>query len=119
MKNKSGLGDIIENITEKTGIKAAVEFLEEKFDFDCGCEERKQKLNMLFPYKTECLTEDEYNYLKSYDFNKQTLSNLDQQNLLRIFNRVFNQNNQMTSCSACWNSIINNLRKLFNEYEHN
>ena len=56
-----GLGDTIEQITEATGIKKLVKFIAGD---DCGCKERKEKLNALFPYhKPECLTEDEYNYL--------------------------------------------------------
>ena len=38
-----GLGDTVEKITKATGIKSVVG--------DCkGCEERKQRLNKLFPY---------------------------------------------------------------------
>ena len=61
-KNKSeGLGDTIEKITEATGIKKAVKFLAGE---DCGCDERKDKLNKLFSYnKMECLTEEEYLFL--------------------------------------------------------
>ncbi len=53
-----GLGDTIEKITTATGIKAAVKAVAGD---DCGCEERKEKLNKLFPYKREpeCLTEQE------------------------------------------------------------
>jgi hypothetical protein len=62
-RKAQGLGDTIEQITEATGIKKLVEFIAGE---DCGCEERKQKLNEWFPYrKPECLTEDEYNWLKN------------------------------------------------------
>lgn len=46
-----GLGDIIEAVTEKTGIKAAVEYAERKGNFDCGCNRRKKRLNRAFPRK--------------------------------------------------------------------
>jgi hypothetical protein len=60
-RKAQGLGDTIEQITEATGIKKLVEFIAGE---DCGCEDRKQKLNEWFPYrKPECLTEDEYNWL--------------------------------------------------------
>ena len=42
------LGDTIEKITEATGIKAVVEKASEITGKDCGCEERKEKLNKLF-----------------------------------------------------------------------
>ena len=45
-RKPKGLGDVIENITEATGIKKVVEtFTEGK---DCGCDKRKEKLNKLF-----------------------------------------------------------------------
>ncbi len=41
-RKATGLGDTIEQITEATGIKKLVEFVAGE---DCGCEERKKKLN--------------------------------------------------------------------------
>jgi len=40
-----GLGDTIEKITMATGIKKVVETIAHSVDADCGCEERKKKLN--------------------------------------------------------------------------
>ena len=58
----SGLGDVVEKITTATGIKKAVKFLANE---DCGCDERKEKLNKLFPrQKPECFTEQEYDLVK-------------------------------------------------------
>jgi hypothetical protein len=47
-KRSKGLGDTIERITETTGIKKMVKKV---VGDDCGCKERKEKLNKLFPYK--------------------------------------------------------------------
>jgi len=50
-KNKSkGLGDSIEKITKATGIKKVVETVNKVVGKDCGCAERKDTLNRLFPY---------------------------------------------------------------------
>ena len=50
-KNKSkGLGDTIEKITKATGIKKVVETVSKAVGKDCGCAERKETLNELFPY---------------------------------------------------------------------
>ena len=46
MKSK-GLGDTIEKITTVTGIKKIVKAL----SWDCGCDERIETLNKMFPYK--------------------------------------------------------------------
>lgn len=42
------LGDAIEKVTTVTGIKAVVEKISEKTGKDCGCADRKEKLNNLF-----------------------------------------------------------------------
>ena len=50
-KQKSkGLGDSIEKITKATGIKKVVETVAKVVDKDCGCDDRKDVLNRLFPY---------------------------------------------------------------------
>lgn len=45
-----GLGDLVEVITEKTGIKKAVEKVTGK---DCGCGKRRDRLNKLLPFRGE------------------------------------------------------------------
>ena len=46
-----GLGDSIEKFTKATGIKTFVDKVSDGFNIPCGCEERKEKLNEVFPYK--------------------------------------------------------------------
>ena len=111
----TGLGDSIEKITEATGIKAAVKFIAGE---DCGCDKRKEKLNELFNYnKPECLTEDEYNYLvDEMRVSKNTINQTTQLKMLKVYNRVFHQNKQATSCGPCFKEVYDSLRKLINEY---
>jgi len=117
MKN-NGLGDSIEIITTKTGIKSVVEYLEKKLDFDCGCDERKEKLNKMFPYqKIECLTEDEYNFLNGFNFYSNVLEPSEQKKLIVIYNRVFNARQNATSCVSCWRNIIEKLKNVYEEYK--
>ena len=58
-RKPKGLGDTIEAITEVTGIKTVVELFSKATGIDCGCEERKEKLNNLIPYRrnVNCLKE--------------------------------------------------------------
>jgi len=44
MEETKGIGTIIDKITTLTGIKKLVKFI---FGEDCGCEERKNKLNKI------------------------------------------------------------------------
>jgi len=46
MKSK-GFGDTIEKFTKAAGIKK----LADKIPGGCGCGQRKEKLNKMFPYK--------------------------------------------------------------------
>lgn len=115
-KKSVGLGDTIEKITQATGIDKIVKFVAGE---DCGCEERKKKLNVMFPYnKPLCLTEQEHEYLKNYyDSKIVQVKHSVQVEILKIFNRVFNQNLQPTSCSDCYRDIHYKLEKLYNTYK--
>ena len=46
-----GLGDLVETVTKKTGIKAAVDFISKKTGKDCGCAKRRDKLNKIAPFR--------------------------------------------------------------------
>jgi|TARA_R110000744_G_scaffold299758_3_gene409124 hypothetical protein len=50
MKKSKGLGDTIEKITTATGIKKIVDVVSKVVKKDCGCNEKKETLNRLFPY---------------------------------------------------------------------
>ena len=51
-KQSIGLGDTVEKITNATGLNALTNMLQNKGIIkDCGCNERKKKLNKMFPYK--------------------------------------------------------------------
>ena len=118
MKKKiEGLGDQIEKFTKATGIKKLVKWV---FGEDCGCQERKEKLNKLFPKKRkqpECLNESEYNYLsKWFDKHNSKVTPTEQKQLLKIYNRVFREKKEMTSCGKCINDISKELNILYKAY---
>ncbi len=114
MKSK-GLGDTIAKITEATGIDKLVKFIAGE---DCGCDERKEKLNKLFPYaKPLCLTEDEFNTLDVYfKQNTNTLTSDEQTSLIAINNRVLSQKLTFSTCSSCLRDLVSKLRVIYNEY---
>jgi len=111
-----GVGDTVAKITKATGIEKAVKFLAGE---DCGCDERKKVLNHIFPYqKPLCFTENEYIYLtqRIKKINKVTVE--EQKELLNIYNRVFKDNRELTSCSSCFlNGVWKKLERLYKEYE--
>ena len=115
-KQSKGLGDTIAKITKATGIDKAVKFIAGE---DCGCDERQIALNKAFRYKRpKCLLENEYEYLnKWFGNNLNRVKPDDQKQLLKIYNRVFSDKKQMTSCSSCLRNITNELKSLYKTYE--
>ena len=45
-----GLGDLVEKVTSKTGIKAVVDKISKVTGKDCGCRKRRDKLNKAVPF---------------------------------------------------------------------
>ena len=115
-KRKSkGLGDTVEKITKATGIKAVVEAVSEATGLDCGCEGRKEVLNKLFPYKkTECLTDDDSEWLANFFLTTNNQLTPKQQNrIIEIYKNVFNQIIQPSNCGSCWRDRVNELKRVF------
>ena len=113
MAKSKGLGDTISKITKATGIdKVAKAVLGD----DCGCDERKKKLNQMFPYnKVRQFTEDE---LKIYEevlprLKGGTITGQDQSTLIRLYNKVFNANKKPSSCSSCVQQTLAKLAKVY------
>jgi hypothetical protein len=113
MTKSKGLGDSIEKALKATGIdKVAKAVLGD----DCGCEERRDKLNKLFPYgKVRQFTEDE---LKIYEdtiskIKGSTIKGEEQAILVKLYNKVFNENKKPSSCSSCVQQTLTKLKKVY------
>jgi len=118
-KASKGLGDDIEKITKATGIKKVVEKAAELVGLeDCGCENRKEILNKLFPHKSnvEWLTDDEYQFLKAAE-GRTSWKHEDRVKLVEIYNDTFNQNRKLTSCGSCIKDLQRQLQPLVTAYE--
>ena len=50
MAESKGLGDTIGKITKATGIKKVVDTVAKVAGKDCGCKNRQNSLNKMFPY---------------------------------------------------------------------
>ena len=114
-RKAKGLGDTIENITKATGIKKVVEAVSEATGIDCGCEDRKDLLNKLFPYKqTECLNDEDKEWLTNYfEINNNQLTPKQQTRVIEIYKNVFNQVINPSNCGSCWRDRINELKKVY------
>ena len=117
-KPAEGLGDTIENITEATGIKKAVDWFSDKTGVDCGCDKRKEKLNHMFRYRrpVACLNKDEYDFLKTVVGTRQM--NFEQRKTVTdIYNRVFDKHLKYSSCSSCNFDRLKQLEAVYKTYE--
>lgn len=112
-----GLGDKVEKVLEATGVASVVKLFAN--GEDCGCDERKAKLNELFPAnQPECFTEAEYNLLKDWKESGKTIFvQHEQLKVLDIFNRVMHTRIAPSSCSGCFANNWNKLMKLLDEYD--
>jgi hypothetical protein len=116
MKSK-GLGDSIAKITKATGID---KLTKKVLGDDCGCEERRKKLNQMFPYVSTIrqFTEDE---LKIYDevipiIEKTEHITKEQKPIVNtLYKSVFGSPPQWKSCSACNKKIMENLKKVYDK----
>lgn len=117
-KDKSlGLGDIVESITKTTGIKKLVEFIGGE---DCGCQERKEKLNnvrLRFPV-VRCFTEEQYNDWTVFRDSKATEITQDQQiNLLiPIYSQLFARQLQPVAFGA--KPFVNEINRVYELYNN-
>jgi hypothetical protein len=115
-----GLGDTVEKITKVTGIKKAVELFSKATGIDCGCDERQEKLNKLFPYngKVNCLKKEDYDSLTVLlSPTQNSLSSLEQATVSEIYFNVFNVRIQASNCNSCWIGKMTELRRVYDQYE--
>lgn len=118
-----GLGDVVEKITEATGIKAVVKAA---LGEDCGCDERKEKLNKLFQFnkdKMKCLTDGQIEYLNRFKKIRQKdfYEASQVKRILTIHNEVFGFKTKVcTHCGgalATINRLTNQLMQILSTYE--
>ena len=109
-----GLGDTVEKITKATGIKKEVKFLAGE---DCGCDERKEKLNEIFRYrKPECLSESEFDLIKmAVDTKKNKFTPDEQETFKNIYERIFKVKVECTPCSFA-KVVWKDLTAVYNQY---
>ena len=114
-----GLGDTIQKLTKATGIEALVKFIGGD---DCGCKERQEKLNKIFPYRQPlCMTEGEYDWWTHFKkVNDTTLAPMEANKIAEMWSRIFQSKVVKKPCSCnpkAWQEMINELTKVYETYE--
>ena len=126
LENESqGLGDTVEKVLKATGIAKVVKAI---VGDDCGCNERKQRLNAILPYGTpkqiRCFTDEEIEtYTEFYNSRKENSWTAEQVSFLfqlyaGVFNKRYNIKRMCSSCMGTANilrGVTGDLDKVYNQ----
>jgi hypothetical protein len=118
-----GLGDVVEKITTVTGIKKIVEVFSAITGADCGCEERKEKMNDWFKkyrLKARCITQDEYHEIKEALIVKgRSLSREQARQIATLYSAVFSTRFEIwcDHCPEIWKTNMSHLQDVLNVYD--
>ena len=117
-QNSVGLGDVVEKVTNATGIKKLVETFTPEGK-DCGCDKRKEKLNsvrMRFPV-VRCFTEQQYNdwtkFISRSDKNSVTRQHQTGV-IIPIYKQLFAR--QLKPMSCCVKPYIEEIQRVYDKY---
>jgi len=105
-KEIKGLGDVVEAFTKATGIKAVVDKVSDVLGVDCGCDERREKLNNLLPRgrkQVRCMTDEEYTeYGLFMDTRKDGRLEADEvKYLMSLYTKIYNRKWAKVRCTQC------------------
>jgi hypothetical protein len=117
-KQSEGLGDTIDKITEATGIKTIVKAIAGN---DCGCEERRKKLNEKYSYRLKvvnCPTDEQIQWYKDFATKRTlTISNEQRKTICEYYSKIFGLPyfEPCTNCSPKpYIQMIQKLDEVFN-----
>jgi len=120
-KQSEGLGDTVAKITKAIGLDKVADSAAKLLGMeDCGCEDRRKRLNKEFRYyKPNCLEEEDFVFLVEFLTESRTrVTHVQQVKLLGIYNYAFDKNIQPTSCGGCLKRVVNELKRLVKVHKH-
>lgn len=122
-KKDEGLGDKVEKFTKATGIKKVVDIFSEVTGIDCGCDERKEKLNRMFKRKSlkpNCLTKKQYDQITEVLGGiRRKIDPSTQRKIAKHYSDVFGTRYDVwcDSCPEVWKSKIADLQGVLDLYQ--
>jgi len=107
-----GFGDTIQKITEATKLDALAKAIAGE---DCGCDERRKKLNALFPYAQPMSEQSKRKWEEVIEpaWGRNTLKRPDQLALTEVWLQVFGKRKHFTSCASCLTKALKQLKKAY------
>ena len=116
MKSKNqGLGDKVAAVTKATGIEKIVKTF---FGDDCGCDERRDRLNKMFPTrKVNMMNAEQREFFEEEIITRYKKS----QNLTRhvgdafykLYEDLLNKKKSRTTCTSCNKAMYIELLKIY------
>lgn len=107
-----GVGDVVEQVAETTGIKKAVNKL---FGEDCGCEKRKDWLNKNFGFYNEMSEEHKALWSEKYTevADGFKMDNTAWTEISEIYSAVFGKRFKRTRCTPCIKRNIGRIQRVY------
>lgn len=107
-----GLGDTIDNLIPEV-VKDVVDKIAGE---DCGCSDRKSRLNKKFPYFKQLSDSDKLTWETRLApaLKAGVLKRGDQEQVIAIYHRTYGKMHRKTSCGSC---VEKNMIKLQKAYE--
>lgn len=114
-KKSKGLGDTIQKVTKATGVEKVVKKF---FGDDCGCDERRARLNKMFPYRDiKQMTSEQMSFFKdviqpAYR-SGQNLGRQNAKGFYQLYEEVFQKKMKQTTCASCNKNMYIELLKVY------
>jgi hypothetical protein len=112
---KKGLGDNIAAITKATGIEKVVKTF---FGDDCGCEKRRERLNLMFPHQeVKMMDAEQKKFFKEEIMTRyksgQNLTRHIGDGFYQLYETLIGQKKKKSSCISCNKNMYIKLLKIY------
>jgi len=115
MKSKAqGLGDKVAAVTKATGIEKIVKTF---FGEDCGCDERRERLNKMFSRPVKMMDEEQRKFFEDEIMTRyksgQNLTKHIGNEFYKLYEELLNKKKKRTTCTSCNKNMYIELLKIY------
>ena len=115
MKSKAqGLGDKVAAVTKATGIEKIVKTF---FGDDCGCDERRERLNKMFSRPVKMMDKEQRKFFEDEIMTRyksgQNLTKHIGDEFYKLYEELLSKKKQRTTCTSCNKKMYIELLKIY------
>ena len=115
MKSKAqGLGDKVAAVTKATGIEKIVKTF---FGDDCGCDERRERLNKMFSRSVKMMDEEQRKFFAEEIMTRyksgQNLTKHIGDEFYKLYEELLSKKKKRTTCTSCNKNMYIELLKIY------